>query len=287
MDVRVSLLSGRTAVVRVAETELVEALQERAQAALGGRGRLMSSDGSALDPGSSVKRARLRDGDSGTLQLRLPRVRGGLRHYAVLEGDAKVVRIDTGATVQRVAALQCTAEAWAALLEDGSVVTWGDPAYGGDKNWAEPELRDVIEIQATDRAFAALMRDGSVSAWGHEDYGGGTPLEYGGDEFVSGVSCIQSNSSAFAAVMRDGTVCAWGDRDCGGWFFDNGLTGVVKIQANRWAFCAIMHDGSAEAWGHFDCGGLVDDDDRRPLTAVRDVQASVRAFAAILSDGSV
>ena len=223
MDVRVCLLSGRTAVVTVREHELVESLLQQAQSALGGKGRLMDSSGAALDPSSTVKRARLQPADSVTLQLRPPRVHG-YGSTVIIEGDGTVMR-DVSSPLRRVSVVQATSQAWAAILEDGSVVTWGNPSFWGDSGWAEPELHDVVEIQATDFAFAALMRDGSVSAWGDADSGGGTPLMYSLDpaepeHFLDAVTCIQATRGAFAAIRRDGSVIAWGDHDVGGpWAF--------------------------------------------------------------------
>ena len=57
-------------------------------------------------------------------------------------------------------------------LGDGSVVTWGDAAAGGDSRAVEGRLKDVHQIQATanddedDGAFAAILGDGSVVTWG-------------------------------------------------------------------------------------------------------------------------
>jgi len=60
----------------------------------------------------------------------------------------------------------------AAILSDGSVVTWGDAKQGGDCSCVESQLRNVQEIQATGCAFAAILEDGSVVTWGHPEHGG-------------------------------------------------------------------------------------------------------------------
>ena len=60
--------------------------------------------------------------------------------------------------------------AFAAILEDGSVVTWGDADCGGDSSAVRDQLRGVQQIQATHlRAFAAILEDGSVVTWGDAD----------------------------------------------------------------------------------------------------------------------
>ena len=62
--------------------------------------------------------------------------------------------------------------AFAAILEDGSVVTWGHAGFGGDSSAVQDQLRGVQQIQATDRAFAAILEDGSVVTWGDAYRGG-------------------------------------------------------------------------------------------------------------------
>ena len=45
--------------------------------------------------------------------------------------------------------IQATDGAFAAILEDGSVVTWGDARSGGDSSAVRDQLRGVQQIQAT------------------------------------------------------------------------------------------------------------------------------------------
>ncbi len=53
--------------------------------------------------------------------------------------------------------------AFAALKTDGSVVTWGYSAYGGDSSAVAGSLTSgVVAIYSTQDAFAALKTDGSV-----------------------------------------------------------------------------------------------------------------------------
>ena len=66
-----------------------------------------------------------------------------------------------------------TIVAFAALKEDGSVVTWGDDDSGGDSESVATQLSSgVVNIFSTYDAFAALKEDGSVVTWGDEDSGG-------------------------------------------------------------------------------------------------------------------
>ena len=75
-------------------------------------------------------------------------------------GDSSAVR-DQLKGVQRI---QATERAFAAILEDGSVVTWG---WCSVWQWQ----LGVQRIQATDRAFAAIPEDESVVTWGDAAYG--------------------------------------------------------------------------------------------------------------------
>ena len=139
VNVEVGLLSGSLA-VKAGLDETVETLKRRAQAARAvGKQGLLDPHGQILD-GTTVKKARLQTGDSLTLQ------------------------------VSRTVA--CNEQAFAAIRSDGSVVTWGDAACGGDSSAVKEKLHDVQQIQATLGAFAALLADGSVVTWGRRKAGG-------------------------------------------------------------------------------------------------------------------
>ena len=70
-------------------------------------------------------------------------------------------------------AIYSTYGVFAALKDDGSVVTWGDSDYGGDSSSVSSALSNgLVVIYSTSRAFAALKDDGSVVTWGDSDYGG-------------------------------------------------------------------------------------------------------------------
>ena len=61
---------------------------------------------------------------------------------------------------------------FAAILGDGSVVTWGDSRSGGDSSAVQGQLRNVQHIQASYSAFAAVLENGSVVTWGGSTFGG-------------------------------------------------------------------------------------------------------------------
>ena len=62
--------------------------------------------------------------------------------------------------------------AFAAILADRTVVTWGDAECGGDSSRVQDQLRNVEQICGTDSAFAAILADGTVVTWGAAECGG-------------------------------------------------------------------------------------------------------------------
>ena len=53
-----------------------------------------------------------------------------------------------------------------AVYNSNAVVSWGDPAKGGDSSGVKEKLIHVRQIEATFGAFAAILEDGTVVAWG-------------------------------------------------------------------------------------------------------------------------
>ena len=97
-----------------------------------------------------------------------------------------------------------TQQAFAALKNDGSVVTWGNADYGGDSSPYDASSHPggirsgdiasgVTQIFSTEKAFAALKNDGSVVTWGNDDLGGDS----------SSVSSDLTNIIGFANNLTD------------------------------------------------------------------------------------
>ena len=74
--------------------------------------------------------------------------------------------------LKNVQQIQASNQAFAAILGDGSVVTWGSVYFGGGSSAVQAQLKNVQQIQASDEASAAILGDGSVVTWGSADYGG-------------------------------------------------------------------------------------------------------------------
>ena len=171
--VEVRLLSGKTATVKAGPDDEVEELKRQAQIALKvSRGRLTDSSGIVLDTYALVRDARIKNGASLTLHV-------------------------------RTAQVQSSHGAFATIVGDGSVVTWGDGGCGGDCSDVQDRLRDVQQIQASPMAFAAILGNGSVVTWGDARNGGDSSAV---QHQLKNVQQIQAAPSAFAAILGDGSV---------------------------------------------------------------------------------
>lgn len=147
--------------------------------------------------------------------------------------------------------------ACAVLKKDGTVVAWGQSAYGGT---VPAGLTGVKSLFSTSSAFAALKTDGTVVCWGMYDLGGTVPAG------LSDVKTIYSNNGAFAALKTDGSVVCWGIDFCGGTAkrfakgeasgedvtssLTNSNNPVIDIYSTRLTFLAIRMNG-AVLWGLF------------------------------------
>ena len=74
--------------------------------------------------------------------------------------------------LNNVQQIKATGRAFAAILFDGSVVTWGDAERGGNSSELQEQLQSVQQIQATAFAFAAIIGGGFVVTSGLNGHGG-------------------------------------------------------------------------------------------------------------------
>lgn len=157
-----------------------------------------------------------------------------------------------------------TRYAYAAVKDNGKVVTWGSSLAGGDSSAVQDKLDGkIIAITPTRYSFAALRNDGSIVTWGEQqsmpkDKATIRELDEGG--FVS----IASNRYAFAALSAEGSVLSWGltgpnpgklepiDTSA---VADQLQSDVVQLYSTEYAFAALKKDGSVVAWGEPTHGG--------------------------------
>ena len=147
--------------------------------------------------------------------------------------------------------------AFAALKDDGSVVTWGPSWAGGDSSAVSTDLESgVTQLFSNYYAFAALKDDGSVITWGPSWAGGDSSAV--SSQLSSGVSQLFSTIWAFAALKDDGSVITWGISGSGG---DSSAvssqlsSGVSQLFSTYYAFAALKDDGSVITWGYSSYGG--------------------------------
>jgi len=102
------------------------------------------------------------------------------------------------------------ANAFAALRDDGSVVTWGCSQAGGDSSHVRKRLKNVQQVHASGSAFAALLKDGSVVTWGDSRAGGDCTAV---QDQLREVRQIHAVRSGFLAVLPGQSLVAWGTPD--------------------------------------------------------------------------
>ncbi len=187
--------------------------------------------------------------------------------------------------------------AFAAIRNDGSVVTWGYGENGGDSSSVAVQLNgsiDVVEVFSNGSSFAALREDGSVVTWGSSERGGESSSVAGQLDGDIDVVEVFSSSNAFAALRKDGSVVTWGASWAGG--DSSAVAGeldgdidVVEVFSTAYAFVALRKDGSVVTWASSGTGGdssLVASQLNGSIDAV-DVFSTWTAFAALREDGSV
>ncbi len=195
-----------------------------------GYARALATDGAyaLLEPNGSV----VAWGDRGS---------GG---YPTITGGSSEMEADTnrilGALSSGVVKLFATNRAFAALKEDGSVVTWGASYRGGSMRQGTLKVSGyspvhglditsklssgVVDIVGGARAFAALKEDGTVWTWGDGAevsndgfYAGNSSAVY--DQLTDTSNPVEeviTNGEAFVAIKEDGQVVAWGPNSSGG-----------------------------------------------------------------------
>jgi len=169
-----------------------------------------------------------------------------------------------------------------ALLEDGTVMAWGDNGGGqfGDGTTTSSDvpvpvsdLSAVSAISAGSKFALALLKNGTVMAWGynkHGELGDGSTAQSLTPVPVSGlreVTAISAGGNGALALLKNGTVMAWGYNKCGqlGNGTTNpsdvpvavkGLSDVTEISAGGEYGMALLSDGAVMTWGHNEYGEL-------------------------------
>lgn len=146
-----------------------------------------------------------------------------------------------------------------ALKNDGSVVAWGDNAYGQTTVPYGAESR-VTAIAAGGTHTMALKKDGTVVAWGNNRSGQVTGIASYGEAIadpvklngsvLSGVIAIAAGEEHSVALLSNGTVKAWGDnRAMQSIVPVEAQSGVTAIAAGSHHTVAMKSDGTVVVWG--------------------------------------
>ena len=100
--------------------------------------------------------------------------------------------------------IQATEDDFAAIKDDGTVVTWGAAKHGGDSSQLQEQLTCVQQIQAVQKAFAAIKDDGTIVTWGEAECGGASSAVV---EQLRRVRYIQA-TTASAAIKDESRMMA-------------------------------------------------------------------------------
>ncbi|MBJ9975117.1 hypothetical protein IAE35_06345 [Pseudomonas sp. S75] len=195
-----------------------------------------------------------------------------------------------------VAEVSATCSAFAARLNNGSVICWGNTAEGGAFPVAL-QGKIFTEVRSTRHAFAGRTQvtpgkaSGGVSAWGHASYGGAVPASVAS---LTDIDALFFNARVFIVKREDGRLIAWGDAT-GGATLPAALAAppaspekkVIHVKGNFSAFVARLTDKSLVAWGSVGYGGTLP----AAIASRRDIEslesATARAFTVLTSKGQV
>ena len=83
-------------------------------------------------------------------------------------GVGRGARAPAPTTLQSIK-VRVSENAFAAILTDVSVVTWGNRNSGGDSGAVQDQLKDVQQIQASEHVFAPIRSHWSVVTSGNRD----------------------------------------------------------------------------------------------------------------------
>ncbi len=134
-----------------------------------------------------------------------------------------------------------------ARKSDGTVVAWGNNDY--DKATVPANISNATQVAAGDKHSLILRSDGTVTVWGDNTFGQ-TDIPPG----LSNVISIAAGYDHSIALKSDGTVVAWGRGDAGQVSVPLDLVNVTSIAAGSYHSLAVKSDGTIVAWG-WDTGG--------------------------------
>lgn len=194
-----------------------------------------------------------------------------------------------------------------ALLEDGTVLSWGSNFSGqlGDGT-TNPRptrapvvgLTDVVSVAVGGSSSLAVRGDGTVWAWGKNRCGetGGPPDEWTvvtptQVQGLSDVVSIFADRDLSAAVRQDGSLWVWGCTEDGSTAHQlrqvPGLTQITRLAMSRFGLAAVRSDGTVWEWFVRDLPAGTPAQQLAGYTGAVDVAYSFYTLQVLRSDGTV
>jgi alpha-tubulin suppressor-like RCC1 family protein len=190
----------------------------------------------------------------------------------------------TGTVHGKVIALSSGGAVNAALMEDHTLMAWGNNEYGAVGNGTTSTTGQWIPVEVSQASgltnvkaiatgwdhMVALAEDGTVWTWGANAWGqlGNGSKGYASNSsvpyHVSGLSNIvgvSAGDGSTVVLTADGHVWAWGtlrigDGCCTSYYYGPtpvqvaGIDRVTLVRARDWHVLALKSDGSVWAWGY-------------------------------------
>eukprot|EP00434_Breviolum_minutum_P039178 symbB.v1.2.034781.t1/scaffold4552.1/size38125/1 len=254
LRIDVSLLSGEAVQIHVDPAEKLYQVRQKAQTYFQlGIESLLTPSGETLHDLSSVEEANLKEGDALTAVCRRGQLFSGPE-----------------------------ALAFAFRRADGTVMTWGHEALGGNSKRVKDQLVDVKQIVCNNFAFAALRSDGRIVTWGEASRGGAGGIPGSLSAELQCIVQVVASTTDFAALRSDGRVVCWGStKDHGA----QSLLDTAQLVANSGAFAALSKDGQVECWGVQASGGRIPEEIQEQLVDIQRLHAGKHSFVAVRKDG--
>lgn len=189
--------------------------------------------------------------------------------------------------------LVSTDSAFAALMEDGSVQSWGNRLRGGHPGDKINKLRSGVTrlFSAPQLGFLALKEDGSAVYWGD-------PTRFEENSLTQIASFLEENQIVSVRASHTGFAVATEDHRIFSWYYNDGIfyqpsigKAIKSIYSGYYGFVAVYEDGSVLPWnGLYETRShdySYENVKSQLQSGVDSIVGNSNAFAALKEDGSV
>ena len=122
---------------------------------------------------------------------------------------------------------------YAAVLDDGSVITWGYSPANDTESIKDKLASGVNKIFSSFDSFAALKDDGSVLTWGSRNENLGADSRSVADLLKSDVKTLSGHQLGFIALKKDGSVVFWGRYNSFNYSVEGPFVSLGDIKTNQ------------------------------------------------------